>query len=123
MGTSQIKTIDRYIKTFPPDVRSILEKMRQTIQEVIPDATESIGYAIPAFKLNSRYVVYFAGWKQHVSIYPIPSGDKTFQKQISPYVAGRGTVKFPLDKPIPYELVKKIVKFLVKEQRERIEKG
>lgn len=107
--------VDDYIQTFPPDVQTILKKIRATIRRVIPTATETISYQIPTFKVNGRYVVYFSGWKEHVSLYPIPKGSPSFDKQITHYTSGKGTVKFPLDKPIPYDLIKKIVKFRLQE--------
>ena len=115
---TQFKTIDEYIETFQENVQSILEKVRQIIQKTAPEAVETISYGIPAFNLNGRHLVYFAAWKRHISLYPIPSGDKPIQKELSPYVGGKGTTRFPLDKPIPYDLVKKIVKFLLKENLE-----
>ena len=107
-------TIDDYIKTFPPDIRPILEKMRQTIREAAPEATEAISYQMPTFKLNGN-LVHFAAFKGHIGFYPTPSGTETFQKELSPYKSGKGSVRFPLDKPIPYGLVRKIVTFRVKE--------
>lgn len=92
------ENVDEYIKAFPRDVQTILEKIRLTIQKMAPDAVETISYQMPTFKLNGKYLVYFAGWKNHVSIYPIPTGTPAFQKEISPYIAGKGTIKFPLDK-------------------------
>jgi uncharacterized protein YdhG (YjbR/CyaY superfamily) len=114
----QFKTIDEYIGTFPENVQSILEKVRKTIQKAAPEAVETISYGIPSFNLNGRYLVYFAAWKRHISLYPIPSGDEAFQKELSTYLSGKATARFRLDKPIPYDLVEKIVKFLMKENLE-----
>ncbi len=111
----QFRTIDEYIKTFPKDVQVILEKMRQTIKEAAPEAVETISYQMPTFKLNGRYLVYFAAWKDHIGFYPLPSGIETFEKELSPYKQGKGSVQFSIDKPIPYDLVKKIVNYRVKE--------
>ncbi len=111
----EFKTIDGYIKTFPKEVQVILEKIRRTIREAAPDAVESISYQIPTFKLNGKYLVYFAGWKNHIGFYPVPSGIVAFNKELSPYITGKGTVQFPLDKPIPFDLVEKIVKYRIKE--------
>jgi len=115
---TESKTIDEYIETFPAKVQSILEKIRQIIQKTAPEAVETISYQIPSFNLNDRYLVYFAAWKCHISLYPIPSGNKAFQKELFPYLGGKATARFPLDKPIPYDLVEKIVKFLMKENME-----
>jgi uncharacterized protein YdhG (YjbR/CyaY superfamily) len=112
---TQFKTIDEYIETFPANVQSILEKVRQIIQKTAPEAVETISYRIPAFNLNGICLVYFAAWKCHISLYPIPSGNKAFQRELFPYLSGKVTARFPLDKPIPYDLVEKIVKFLMKE--------
>jgi uncharacterized protein YdhG (YjbR/CyaY superfamily) len=110
----QFKTIDEYIKTFPGDVQIILEKMRQTIHEAAPEAVETISYQMPAFKLNGN-LIYFAAFKKHIGLYPTPSGAEAFKKELSAYKSGKGSVQLPLNKPIPYDLVKKIVLFRVKE--------
>ncbi len=111
----QFRTIDEYIETFPKDVQSILEKMRQTIRKVAPESVEAISYQMPTFKLNGKNLVYFAAFKNHIGFYPIPSGIEAFKKELSPFKQGKGSVQFPLDKPIPFDLVKKIVKFRVKD--------
>ncbi|WP_069165245.1 iron chaperone [Nocardia altamirensis] len=101
----QPTTVDTYIASFPEEVRGILDEIRDTIQRALPDATEAISYDIPTFKVNGHNVVHFAGWKKHISVYPIPEGDRSFERAIEPYRAGKGTLKFPLAKPIPYELI------------------
>jgi uncharacterized protein YdhG (YjbR/CyaY superfamily) len=111
------KTIDDYIKTFPADVQNILEKIRQTIRKAAPAAVETISYQMPAFKLNGKNLVYFAAWKNHIGFYPMPSGAAAFQKELAPYKAAKGSVQFPLDKPIPLDLVEKIVAFRVEENQ------
>ena len=110
--------MDEYIKTFPKDVQSILEKMRQTIHEAAPEAEETINYQIPTFKLNGN-LVHFAAFKNHIGFYPTPSGIEEFKKELLPYKWEKGSVKFPLDKPIPFDLVKKIVEFRVKENESK----
>ena len=112
----QFKTIDEYIKTFPKDVQSTLEQMRQTIHQAAPKAQETINYQIPTFRLNGN-LVHFAAFKNHIGFYPAPSGIEAFKKELSAYKPEKGSVKFPLDKPIPYDLVKKIVEFRVKENK------
>ncbi len=107
-------TIDEYIKTFPLDVQKVLEKIRQTIRKAAPDAEETISYAIPAFTLNG-YLVYFAAFKNHIGFFPTSSGIAAFKKELSEYKTSRGTVQFPLDKPIPYDLVRRITLFRKKE--------
>jgi uncharacterized protein YdhG (YjbR/CyaY superfamily) len=116
----QIKTMDEYIKTYPKDVQSILEKMRQAIRKAAPEAVEVISYQMPTFKLNGKNLVYFAAFKNHIGFYPIPSGIEAFKKELSSYKQGKGSVQFPMNKPIPYDLVKKIVKYRVKENLEKI---
>src|SRR5712692_6571088 len=106
----QVKTIDEYIKTFPEDVQSILEKMRQTIRKAAPEAEEAISYQMPTFKLNGN-LVHFAAFKNHVSFFPTARGVEAFKKELSRFKGSRGTVQFPLDRPIPYDLVRKITVF------------
>ena len=118
----QFETIDEYIESFPKDVQVSLEKMRQTIRKAAPDASEAISYQMPTFKLNGRNLVHFAAFKNHIGFYPIPSGIEAFKKELSPYKQGKGSVQFPLDKPIPYDIVAKIVKYRVKENLEKTEK-
>ncbi len=108
-------TIDEYIQTFPADVQVLLEKMRQAIREAAPGATEAISYQMPTFRLNGKNLVHFAGFRHHIGFYPIPSGIEAFKKELSVYKQGKGSVQFPLDQPIPCELVKKIVRFRVAE--------
>lgn len=109
------KTIDEYISAHPDEIRVILEKMRQTIRKAAPEAVETISYQMPAFKLNGKSLVYFAAFKNHIGFYPTPSGMQAFEKELSCYKKGKGSVQFPLDKPIPYDLVEKIVAFRAKE--------
>jgi uncharacterized protein YdhG (YjbR/CyaY superfamily) len=106
-------SIDEYIATFPPDVQTVLEELRATIRAAAPDATETISYNIPTFTLNGTSLIYFAGWKKHISLYPIPLGNEAFNKVIAEYADGKGTLKFPLDKPIPLKLIGRIVKYRI----------
>jgi len=108
------RTIDEYIATFPKNVQSVLEELRQVIRESAPGAEEAISYQIPAFKLNGN-LVYFAAFKNHVGFYPTSSGIEAFKKELSGYEVSKGTVRFPLDNPIPFDLVRKIVRYRVKE--------
>lgn len=119
MAKTNYQTIDEYKATLPKNTQVILEKVRNTIQKAAPKADETISYQIPTFKLNGKYLIYFAGFKHHVSIYPAPRGVEAFKKELSKYKGGKGTVQFPLDKPIPLSLITKIVKFRVKENLER----
>ena len=108
-----ITTVDEYIASFPEGTQKVLEEIRRTIKSVAPDAKEKISYQIAAFELNGKNLIYFAGWKNHVSVYPIPTGDEAFKEEIAGYVDGKGTLKFPLDKPLPIKLIRKIVKYKV----------
>ncbi|MFL5654230.1 MAG: iron chaperone [Ktedonobacteraceae bacterium] len=108
-------TIDEYIGTFPDDTQAILEKVRQAIHKAAPDAVETMSYGMPTFDLNGKHLVFFAGWKHHISLYPLPAGDEAFQQKISQYKRAKGSIQFPLDKPLPYDLVEKIVTLLMKE--------
>ena len=103
-------SMDEYIAAFPPDVQKVLEELRATIRAAAPDAKETISYNMPTFTLNGTYLIYFAGWKKHISVYPIPAGSEAFNKKIAKYADEKGTVKFPLDKPIPFKLVTQMVK-------------
>jgi uncharacterized protein YdhG (YjbR/CyaY superfamily) len=125
MATSknQFKTMDEYIKTFPNDVQNILEERRQTIRKAAPGAVEAISYQMPTFKLNGKNLVHFAAFKNHIGFYPIPSGIEVFKKELSSYKQGKGSVQFPMDKPIPYDLVKKIVIYRAKENLEKMKGG
>ena len=117
-GKRQFRTIDEYIESFPEDVQSILEKIRQTIRKAAPEAVETISYGMPTFNLSNRYLVYLAAWKNHIGLYPMPSGDEALLKELSPYKGAKSSVRFPIGKPIPYDLVRKIVIVRMKEDQE-----
>lgn len=117
--SSEYKTIDEYMKAFPQDVQIVLEKVRKVIKEAAPDAVEAISYGMPTFKLNGKNMVHFAGWRKHIGFYPTPSGTETFQKELSPYKAAKGSVQFPLDEPIPFDLIRKITLFRLREIEDR----
>jgi uncharacterized protein YdhG (YjbR/CyaY superfamily) len=111
----EFQTTDEYIKTFPKDVQSVLEKTRQTIRKAAPEAVEAISYQIPTFKLNDKNLVHFAAFKNHIGFYPTPSGIEAFKKKLSQYKVAKGSVQFPFNRPIPYDLLEKIVIFRTKE--------
>jgi uncharacterized protein YdhG (YjbR/CyaY superfamily) len=108
------KTIDEYIRTFPPDIQKILEQLRGTIHEVAPEAEETIRYGIPTFTLNGD-LVHFAAFENHIGFYPTPSAIEAFRKELSPYKHAKGSVQFPTGTPLPMDLVRRIVQFRVKE--------
>jgi len=114
------KDIDEYIASFPKDIQEILEKLRTTIRKAASDAAEIISYQIPTFTLKGN-LVHFAAYKKHIGFYPTPTGIKVFKKELSAYEGAKGSVKFPLAKPIPFDLISKIVRFRVKENLERAE--
>ena len=108
------KEVNVYIMGFPENVQVILTKFRRVISEAAPNAKETINYGIPTFKLNGN-LVHYAAFKEHIGFYPTPSGIKAFEKELSPYKTSKGAVQFPYAKPIPYDLIKKIVKYRVGE--------
>ena len=111
-------SVDAYIASFPPDVQVKLQSVRAAIHEAVPDTGEAISYDIPMLTLDGKYVVYFAAWKRHISLYPIPSGDATLEKDIGPYKAGKGTLQFALNKPIPLDLIGRVARHLAQERRD-----
>jgi uncharacterized protein YdhG (YjbR/CyaY superfamily) len=114
--------IDEYIATFPENVQEILEKIRNVISQTAPEAQEAISYGMPTFKLKGN-LVHFAAYKKHIGFYPVPSGIAAFEEELSEYKHAKGSVQFPLDKPIPYDLIKRIVEFRVKENLENKKKN
>jgi uncharacterized protein YdhG (YjbR/CyaY superfamily) len=119
--STQDEGLDQYISKFAPNVQKILKKIRATIRKAAPDATEKISYQMPAFKLNG-ILIYFAAWKHHIGLYPPITGDKILEKAIAPYAGEKGNLQFPLDQPIPYELIASIVELRVKQDLEKAAK-
>jgi uncharacterized protein YdhG (YjbR/CyaY superfamily) len=113
-GMAPAKTVDEYLEPFPPAVRNTLEKLRQTIKAAAPKAEEVISYMMPAYKQNGA-LVYFGGYKTHIGFYPTAGAIEAFKKELSAYEGSKGTIRFPIDKPLPLGLISKIVKFRVKE--------
>ena len=114
---SNFKNVTEYIKAQPKDRHDILNKIREIININAPDAIENIAYGMPAYKMNGKPLVYFACFKNHIGFYATPSGHDAFKKELSAYKQGRGSVQFPLDQTIPYQLIKKMVIFRVKENK------
>lgn len=112
-------TIDEYAAGFPRDVQDILAKIRQTVRKAAPGAEETIRYRMPAFNWHGRYLIYFAAYKRHIGLYPAPLGDAELQEEMAPYQSGKGTLRFPLDRPIPYGLIARVVKHRMEENRAR----
>jgi uncharacterized protein YdhG (YjbR/CyaY superfamily) len=119
---TKLETIDDYIAVFPDDVQNILQKIRATIKEAAPEAEETINYQMPTFKLNGN-LVHFAAFKNQYGFYPAPSGIKQFKKELARFEGAKGSVQFPLDKPLPFGLISKIVKFRVKENLAKAKLG
>lgn len=107
--------IDQFISNYPPKIQTVLQKIRALIQKSAPGAEEAMSYGIPTFKLNGKNLVHFSAFKEHIGFYPTPSGIEKFKKELSAYEWAKGSVKFPLDKPIPYALIGRITQFRVKE--------
>jgi uncharacterized protein YdhG (YjbR/CyaY superfamily) len=114
MKKTQAGNIDQYIDAFPKDIQKALQQMRTAIRKAAPEAEETISYAIPTFKLNGN-LVHFAAFKNHIGFYPAPSGIEAFKDELSDYEGAKGSVQFPLDKPLPLALITRIVKFRVKD--------
>jgi uncharacterized protein YdhG (YjbR/CyaY superfamily) len=114
------KDIDEYISGFPPEIQEILGKVRATIRAAAPHARETISYRMPTFTLRGN-LVHFAAFQKHIGFYPTPTGTEEFKKELAAYEGGKGSIRFPLDKPIPYDLISRVVEFRVKENLARAE--
>jgi uncharacterized protein YdhG (YjbR/CyaY superfamily) len=112
---SKTESVDEYIQAFPKDVQKILEQIRTIIKEKAPDATEGMSYGMPGYKTHGRPLVYFAGFARHLGFYATPTGHAEFSEELSKYKQGKGSVQFPLGKPIPFDLIERIVEFRVRE--------
>lgn len=113
MASTDYQSVDEYIATFPAEVQVVLERVRETIHGVVAGAGEKISYQIPAITLDGKSLMYFSGWKNHISVYPIPPVSEALATEIEPYLAGKGTLKFPLSKPIPYDLIARVAQAFV----------
>jgi uncharacterized protein YdhG (YjbR/CyaY superfamily) len=115
MTPAKPTTIDEYVASFPEDVQAALEQVRATIREAAPEAAEAISYGIPTFKLNGKNLVHFGGFKSHIGFYPTPTGIESFKKELSAYKEGKGSVQFPLDQPMPLDLINRMVRYRVEQ--------
>ena len=119
MAKTDFTSVDEYIATHPTDVQAILQRVRSTIRKAVPDAEESISYQIPTYKLHGNRVIYFAGWKQHYSLYPVTDHlVEAFKDDLAPYEVNKGTIRLPLTEPVPVKLIERIAKFRAKETSE-----
>lgn len=114
--------VEKYIEQFPVDVQETLREIRDLIKENAPEAEEMIAYGMPGYKTNKKPLVYFAGYKNHIGFYATPSGHEEFKEELSKYKQGKGSVQFPLDQPIPFDLIKRIVRFRLKENSNKPKK-
>ena len=114
------RNIDDYIAGFPPDVQEKLQRIRTTIREAAPDAKEAIAYRMPTFRLEGN-LVHFAAYKNHIGVYPTPSGIEAFRNELSGFKTSKGAIQFPLNRPVPYDLIREIVKFRANENRTQAE--
>ena len=113
MAENKFASVDEYIASFPADVQAVLQEVRRTVRAVVPDAGERISYQIPTITLDGKPLLYFSGWKEHIAVYPIPPLDDDLATEIDPYRSGKGTLKFPLSKPIPYNLITRLTQAFV----------
>jgi len=118
-----MNTVEQYIAAFPKNIQEMLLQLQQTIVQTAPNAIESISYAMPAYKVNGRPLVYFAGYKSHIGFYATPTGHEAFADELSVYRQGKGSVQFPVDEPLPVNLIKRIVIFRIKENEAKTPKG
>ena len=121
MAKTDFKSVDEYIATHPEKVQAVLRRVRGTIRKAVPSAEEMISYQIPAYKLQGSAVIYFAGWKEHYSLYPASERlVKTFKDELAPYKVSKGTIRFPLSEPVPVKLIEGVAKFRAKETADRV---
>ncbi|MBA3232915.1 MAG: DUF1801 domain-containing protein [Propionibacteriales bacterium] len=109
-------TVDEYISSFPDEIQFILENVRRAIRKAVPGAEETISYQMPTITLDGRSLVHFAAWKHHIGLYPLPAADEAFEQELAPYSTAKGTGRFPLRQPIPYDLIERLTALLVKQR-------
>jgi uncharacterized protein YdhG (YjbR/CyaY superfamily) len=110
--SEKFASIEAYLDSLAPEVREAVEEVRSIVHEAVPDGEDAISYNIPTVRRDGRAVVHYAGWKRHVSLYPVPETDPELERELAPYVSGRGTLKFPLDRPLPREVVARVAQLL-----------
>ena len=117
-----VTTIDEYIAAFPAEIQAVLQAVRQVIRETAPEAKEAMAYGIPTFKLNGN-LVHFGGFKKHIGFYPAPSGIEEFKEELAAYPGSKGAIQFPLDRPIPFDLIRRVVRFRMQENLSKAQAG
>ena len=118
MTDQKFGSVGEYIGSFPADVQAILEQVRRAILDAVPGAGETISYQIPTITLGGRRLLYFAGWKHHVSVYPAPAGDEALERRLAPYRSARSTLRFPLSQPVPYDLIAQVAKLSLRRRED-----
>ena len=113
---TRFETVDDYVASLPGDVQTIVEKIRATIRDAAPGTDETISYQMPAVTLNGKYVVYFGAWRKHIGLYPVPDADAELEADLAPYRAAKGTLRFPLNQPIPYDVIARVVAALLRKR-------
>jgi uncharacterized protein YdhG (YjbR/CyaY superfamily) len=111
-------SVEEYIGSFPAEVQPILEQVRRAILDAVPGAGETISYQIPTIMLGGRPLLYFAGWKRHISVYPAPGGDEALERRLGPYRSAKSTLKFPLSQPVPYDLIAQVAKLSLQRRQD-----
>jgi uncharacterized protein YdhG (YjbR/CyaY superfamily) len=120
MAKTNYQSIDEYIAACPEASQTYMKQIRKLIHSLVPEAKEKISYQIACFELNGRNLIHFAGWKKHVSLYPVPAGNDAFESQIEPYLDAKSTLKFPLDEPLPIILIERVVKLHVDANKKKV---
>ena len=118
MAEQNFGSVEEYIGSFPADVQPILEQVRRAILDVVPGAGQTISYQIPTITLGGRPLLYFAGWKHHISVYPAPAGDEALERRLGPYRSAKSTLKFPLSKPVPYYLIAQVAGLSLRQRQD-----
>lgn len=118
MADQEFGSVEEYIGSFPADVQPILEQVRRAILDAVPGAGETISYQIPTITLGGRPLLYFAGWKRHVSVYPAPAGDEALERRLRPYRSAKSTLKFPLSQPVPYDLIAQVAELSLRQRQD-----
>jgi len=118
MADQKFGSVEEYIGSFPAGVGAILEQVRRAILGAVPGAGETISYQIPTVTLGGRPLLYFAGWKHHISLYPAPAGDEAFERRLAPYRSAKSTLRFPLSQPVPYDLIAQVAKLSLRQRQE-----
>jgi uncharacterized protein YdhG (YjbR/CyaY superfamily) len=118
MADQEFGSVEEYIGSFPADVQAILQQVRRAILDAVPGAGETISYQIPTITLGGRPLLYFAGWKRHISVYPAPAGDEALERRLGPYRSAKSTLKFPLSQPVPYDLIAQVAELSLRQRQD-----